>query len=446
MFFNFFTKNLTKIFFLVAFGALLVTILSGLLIAIYYTQQGYCFLKNYGITFRELQPIHTIFSFFWIFLGSIGVIYSYLSINNVKLHGFLHCVPFFTWFFTGIFIFITILFGVVSGREYLGFHPLFSSLILLGWLFFLFSFFKNISPSTFITQPIYVYFWSVGILFFVYSFIEGHLWLISSFWRLPIVDLQIQWKGMGSLVASFNMLVYGSFAYLSRCLGDKDYTQSNVAFILFGVGLLNSFTNYTHHTYHIPQMTAVKWFGFFVSMAEIFIFIKIINDILLIFRCRSNFFLSRNRIIYFFVNSVKWWNLINLFLSILISIPFLNTIVHGTQVVFVHVMGSMIGIDTLIIFSLAAFFILNDRSVGLSFLFYLIIILNCFLFLFVLFFCYFGIICGLHVYLGDVNYLVTSYYAPVFFVIISIGLFTSLFFIIIIFCFNCISDLKYRLY
>ena len=273
-------------------------------------------------------------------------------------------------------------------------------------------------------------------MYFIYSFIEAHAWLLPAIWHLPIVDLQLQWKSIGSFVASFNMLIYGVFSYLSRCLGDKDYAHSNIAFLLLGIGLLNSFTNYTHHTYHIPQLSFVKWVGFLVSMIEVVIFIKIIQDVLFIFNDHRMPLSLKDKVVYTFINSIKWWNLINLCISILISIPFLNSIVHGTQVIFSHAMGSMIGIDSMILFSVISFIIFNNKSVGLNFLIYMTKLLNIFLFLFIIFFFVLGVVTGFHTYLGDLMYLQSIVYIP-FFLFLSSGLFISLFSIFFIFFLNC---------
>jgi nitric oxide reductase subunit B len=106
-------------------------------------------------------------------------------------------------------------------------------------------------------------------LFFVVTFVEQHLYLIPSFFGNPVQDLQVQWKATGTLVGSFNLFVYGSVIYIGeRISRDSSYGHSKIAYALFAVGLLNSFTNFAHHTYHLPQDHLVKWISFVVWIAE----------------------------------------------------------------------------------------------------------------------------------------------------------------------------------
>lgn len=437
--------HVPALFFTLSLVSLLITVFMGILTAFYYTEIGYTLFKNIGITFRELRPIHTTFSIGWLFLGSVGVVYSYIVLkvkdeDASKLSFFSH-VHFILWFICGLFIIISLLYGKFSGREYMEFHPLISLFLLLGWIFFLLCFFKIHNLVTLPQQPVYIYFWLCGILYFIYSFVENHVWLMPIIWNLPVVDLQIQWKSLGSLVASFNMLIYGSFAYLSVLLGDNKYVYSKTAFILFGIGLLNSLTNYTHHTYHLPQVAFVKWLGFIVSMVEIFLFIKVINDVLSIFKQRNLLITTcKDRVIYFLINSIKWWNVVNLLISILISVPFLNSIIHGTQVVFAHVMGSMIGIDSMVLFAVLAFLIFDNKSLYLKFLIPLITILNISLFIFVSFFCFVGVKNGFSVYLGQsIGTLNVFVPLPLVLNLLSVFLFLSLVGIISIYILNILK-------
>ena len=58
-------------------------------------------------------------------------------------------------------------------------------------------------------------------------------------------------------------------------------------------------------------------------------------------------------------NSAKWWTFAILFSSILISVPPLNSVIHGTYVVTGHAMGATIGIDTMVLLA-AIFWLLKE--------------------------------------------------------------------------------------
>ena len=84
------------------------------------------------------------------------------------------------------------------------------------------------SPSGFFSRPVYVYMWGTGVLYFLYTFIEGHAYLIPMVRDYPVADLQIQWKHCGTVVAAFNMLVYGSLMYLGELV---EYQETENLFI-----------------------------------------------------------------------------------------------------------------------------------------------------------------------------------------------------------------------
>ena len=56
-----------------------------------------------------------------------------------------------------------------------------------------------------------------------------------------------------------------------------------------------------------------------------------------------------------YLASAKWWTIVVLFTSILLSVPNLNAIVHGTHVVTGHAMGAELGIDSLVLFASVTF-------------------------------------------------------------------------------------------
>jgi hypothetical protein len=247
--------------------------------------------------------------------------------------------------------------GIGSGREYVGFHPVFSVFILLGWICFVWNFFRVAGPD-FFERPLYLTMWGVGMLFFVVTFVEQHLYLLPSFFGNPVQDLQVQWKATGTLVGSFNLFVYGSIIYIGeRISRDARYGHSRLAYALFAVSLLNSFTNFAHHSYHLPQDHIVKWISFVVSMLEITILCRTVYELWRLVNTTDEqaFCAARGS----FAAS-KYWTVFILLSSVLISIPPLNALIHGTYVVTGHAMGATIGIDTMILLG-AVIWILSEH-------------------------------------------------------------------------------------
>lgn len=346
-----------------ALACILIAVAGGALGALHYIPDVSLALNDMGLTFPQLRPIHTAFASLWIFGGSVAIVYHYLcsshgGLTSGDLLRFrLHTI---CWLVAGAGIFVSLFMGVSTGREYLGFHWSFSIILLIGWLAFAWNLLRRLRHG-FWGQPIYIWFWTVGCLFFIYTFVEGHAYLLEDVFNRPIKDLQVQWKSCGTLVGSFNFMMYGSLTYVGEKLsGDKTYGQSPIAFWLFGVGCLNSFTNYVHHTYHLPQTETVKWVAFLVSMAEVIILIKLMIDMGKILKGRKGSmpFCGRGG----WLGMAKWWTIFMLFTSIVISVPTFNTLIHGTQLVMGHAMGATVGIDTLVLLGTASWLVVELRG------------------------------------------------------------------------------------
>jgi nitric oxide reductase subunit B len=333
-----------------ALVALAVTLVAGAGGVLFYLPGTAAWLMRHGIEFTVLRPIHTTFASVWIFLGGIAVVHRYLEdhagpVDTAERWRLRFLV--LLWAFAGLGILISLVAGVTSGREYMGFHPVFSIPILLGWLLFAWNFFRA-TWRDFFGRPVYVTMWGVGVLLFIFTFLEEHAWLLPDVFTAPIVDLRVQWKATGTLVGAFNLFVYGTLYYVAEKLsGDERYAHSNLAYALLAVGLLNSFTNFGHHTYHVPQSELVKWISFLVSMAEIVILARVVWDVAGLASRRVT---RRFDPASFFMVSAKWWICAMLIAAIVISVPPLNSLVHGTHVVTAHAMGTEIGIDGMILF------------------------------------------------------------------------------------------------
>lgn len=329
--------------------AIAITLAGGMLGALYSVPALAPTFQSLGMDLRQLRPVHTTFASAWIFLGGVAVVHRWLQdYGGVPTAGdrLRMRVQIMSWSLAGLGILVTLALGIGSGREYVGFHPIFSALILLGWLCYAWNFFRIAGPG-FFERPLYVTMWGVGMLFFIVTFVEQHLYLLPAIYENPLQDLQVQWKATGTLVGAFNLFVYGSVIYIGeRISRDPSYGHSRVAYSLFAVGLLNSFTNFAHHTYHLPQSHLVKWISFVVSMMEIIILCRAVYDLWSLVKKtdQSEFCAARGSF-----GASKFWSVFILLSAVLISIPPLNAIIHGTYAVTGHAMGATIGIDSMVL-------------------------------------------------------------------------------------------------
>lgn len=302
-------------------------------------------------SFEKIRPLHVSSAVFWILTTAVGVVLSYLKEHNgqdLKYRKLIQ-LQFYIFVLSFVGILISYCFGVFGGREYWEFHPLFSVPITIGWGIFIFVFLSNF--RTLKNQPVYVWMWFTGALFFLFTYLESNLWLIPEIRNHLIKDMTIQWKSYGSMVGSWNMLIYGSSIYLmDKISGSKKYSFSNIAFWLYFLGLFNLMFNWGHHIYTLPTQPYVKHIAYVVSMTELFIFGRIIylwkSSVS---EAKKHFHIASYR----FLIGADVWVFLTLGLAILMSVPALNIYMHGTHTVVAHTMGATIGINSMLLLAFA---------------------------------------------------------------------------------------------
>ena len=317
------------------------------------------FLKEL-LGFEKIRPLHVYLAISWIFTSAQGCIYYFLPRiakrnlywkNGIKIHFWLQLA-------TSLSIVGAFFAGYFGGREYLEFPPLMGVLIIASWIPFAVNFFATLRPK-YSGAPVYYFSWTIGIIFFLITLSESYLWLFDFFNNNIIRDTTVQWKAMGSMVGSWNMLVYGISMYVMEKLkGDDKLNRSNTAFFFFFVGFTNLLFNWGHHTYIVPAATWVRTVAYVISMTELIIF----GQILWTFRkslsaAQKNF----NSVPYRLFSFADFWIFLNLGAAIAISVPAINYYTHGTHITVAHAMGTTIGINTMLLFG-AVFFILKKHN------------------------------------------------------------------------------------
>ncbi len=337
---------------------LLAGLVFGLLAALYYTPLAPD-LNAIGLRLHLLRPLHTGATIGWIYFSGMAMVYRWLfeHLDERQAAGESHLAELAAamarrarwqrglWGASALAAAAAYASGYSTGREYMEYPPILSLPILVGWLLFAVNF-GAVTRFRLRTMPVYAWMWGTSVFLFVWPFVEAHAWLLDWLASRPVRDMAIQWKAAGSLVGSFNLLVYGSLVWLgTRLSGDNRYASSNMAFGLLLIGVLNSFTNYGHHTYHLPQGEAMKWVSFAVSMAEALILVRVAWD------CSGlgRKWVSRGRfpVVTALLIATTAWTALQVLIALVMSVPSLNAFVHGTLAVVAHSMGSLIGIDTM---------------------------------------------------------------------------------------------------
>lgn len=350
--------NIGSLFILAGLVSLLLGLLVGITGAFQFLFPQDEFNKIFP--FYKSRPLHTTLVLSWIILSAAGGVYFYLpkiagrnlfSNSLAKIH-------FLLFIFTGVGIIVCFLLGIFDGREYLEFPYYFAFPILLGWFFFAINFFKTVKLD-FRKMPIYLWMWATGSIFMIWTLSEAYLWLIPFFRDNIIRDITVQWKSYGAFIGAWNMLIYGTAAFvMCRISNDETVAKSKLAFFLYFIGFTNMLFNWGHHTYIVPAASWIKITSYIVSMVELIILGKIIWDWKNTLSAAQKFYYH---ISYRFLLASEFWIFMNLILALLISIPALNIFTHGTHITVAHAMGATIGINTMILLA-SVFFIVSEKS------------------------------------------------------------------------------------
>lgn len=347
-----------KAFLMLALSYLLLALSFGIIGGFQYIFPD--FLKD-SLSFQKTRPLHVYLAITWIFTAAQAGIYYYLPKiakrpiywqQGVWLHFALQAVNsliIITGFFAGYF----------GGREYLEFPPLLGVFIMLSWVPFAINCIATLKPD-FKTAPVYIWMWCTGILFFFITLSESYLWLFDFFRTNMVRDITVQWKAIGSMVGSWNMLVYGTGMYLmAKMSGDDKSARSPMAFFFYFLSLTNLMFNWGHHTYIVPAASWVKMVAYIISMTELLIF----GNIILQWKktmtaARKNY----HELPYRLLSFADIWIFLNLILAIFISVPAFNLYTHGTHITVAHAMGTTIGINTMLLMASVFYLLKNENN------------------------------------------------------------------------------------
>lgn len=354
---NFKNIHIGKTFLLLALTMLFIGLLFGLLASLNYVLPGN--MKD-SLGFISLRPLHVSSVQFWILLGASGSVFCSLEIlAKRKINQALSLMQMLLWIIAIVGILRSYFLEDFGGREYWEFNPVWALPLAAAWLLFLVNFFITVKPLK--NWPVYVWMWMTGIVFFLFTFTENYLWIFPYFREHFVKDMTIQWKVNGSLVGSWNQIIYGtSFFLMTRISGTDGFTRSKLAFGMYFLGLFNLMFNWGHHIYTLPTAPYVRYFGYAVSMTEWFIFLR------LIYTWRQSVSEIQKHYHYFpyrFLMAADIWVFLNITQALLMSIPAINIYTHGTHVTVAHAMGTTIGINTMILLAVCYEFLGDSCNV-----------------------------------------------------------------------------------
>jgi nitric oxide reductase subunit B len=342
---------------LIRFSLILVlcAIIFGVLGAFVFIDQG---TLGKTLPFRNLRPLHVSSAVFWILTAAAGCVLYFIDDTTgiKKPYSKIPMLYLWVWIIAVVSILTSFFFSKFGGREYWEFPPDLAYPILLAWILFAIKIIHSVGAIKG-KWPVYHWMWVTGVIFFIITYSEANLWRLSWFRDNIIRDITIQWKSNGSLVGSWNMMVYGTGIYLMcRISGDQKTAYSRQSFFFFYLGLANLLFNWGHHTYIVPAAAWIRQVSYVISMTEWLIFLNIIRNWR---KTVSTVIKHKNLLSYKFLFASEIWIFLNLFLALLMSIPAINNFTHGTHITVAHAMGTTIGINTMILFA-AIFYIFSE--------------------------------------------------------------------------------------
>ena len=335
-----------RLYIISALCLLLATLIFGLLAtwAFIYPE-----IYNQFLPFYQLRPFHVSAALFWIITGSVASIVYYKNtlLINKKKNNIIESLFIYLWLSTIVVIFLCYSIKKFGGREYWEFPPMLCIPLLVSWLLLVFSYFKNPLGKSRDKMPMYIWMWSTGIFFFLITFIEQNLWQIPWFRYSYLREITVQWKANGSMVGSWNQMLYGTSLYLMvKISGDETIANGKTAFFFYMLGLTNLMFNWGHHIYNVPAASWIRDTSYIISMTEWIFFIRITQGFKSKLDERKKF---RHLITYRFIIAAEFWVFINLLLALAMSVPAINRYTHGTHITVAHAMGTTIGINTMIL-------------------------------------------------------------------------------------------------
>ncbi|MBP8032957.1 MAG: cbb3-type cytochrome c oxidase subunit I [Bacteroidia bacterium] len=359
--------NIGNLFLVTSLCMLVLGLFFGILAAAIYIFPDFL-IQQLG--FISLRPLHVSSAIFWIILGATGCIYNGLKPYITETATYkIAIIQWALWIVAIVGILISYFNKDFGGREYWEFNPVWALPIAIAWMLFLANFYTLVKKIK--DWPVYIWMWLTGVLFFLFTFSENYLWVFPYFREHFITDMTIQWKVNGSLVGSWNQILYGTAIFLmDKISSTKNTGRSKFAFVMYFLGLFNLMFNWGHHIYTLPTEKYIRYIGYIVSMTEWIFFIKIIFD------WKKSVSVVQKHYHYFpyrFIMAADIWIFINMGQAVLMSIPSINRYTHGTHITVAHAMGTTIGINTMILLAACfEFFNSTDKRKYLNYLFWLL--------------------------------------------------------------------------
>lgn len=153
-------------------------------------------------------------------------------------------------------------------------------------------------------------------------------------------SLSVEWHALDTVFAGFNTALYGLGILLVSEPGSGRPPRNRWLYFLSVFALLSTFG---HHHYMSGQLDTLKRIAFVASMLGILSFVRHVRGV-----WRKNQRLEDDPSSPL-IRSASIWMIFAVGSGVMLAIPQVNLVLHGTHAIVGHAMGAVIGVDVMII-------------------------------------------------------------------------------------------------
>lgn len=291
------------------------------------------------LSFVRLRPLHTFFALYGMLAGLYGMVEAILPKAEIVAAARWARIQRFAFVGFGLVAGMGIAHGWTSGREYLGWAPSLTPLLLLSLAILL----GRVATNwTWLGKEAPEGFWllGLGLIFTLVGLIESQLYLFEQVGGDLVRNLSVQWHGLDTIIAGINAGIYGG----AICLTSQRAKSLRPGW-LFAFAAFSLLFTFSHHHYLSPQPSFLKWLALAASLIAALSFVRHGTAVLRTATTQSERWKPLSALLF----SAEVWTVVAMGSGILFALPNLNLIAHGTHLILIHAMGSMIGINFLLI-------------------------------------------------------------------------------------------------
>ena len=287
------------------------------------------------LAFEVLRPTHTFLAMSAVLSGLFGLVETILVRRGAGAGHPSLVFGFAAFMLAGL---VAIASGQATGREYFP-APVWASVILLPIMFSYV--WRLFAARQALIERSPEGFWLLGFgsLFITLAWLETHLRLLDSMLGSFTRDLSVQWHAIDTMFAGMNTVLFGAVMFMMNVR-----PRPLRPWVLFGISAFGVVLTFGHHHYASPQPGVIKILAVIASMVAI---LSLFRHFIAWRKAQGaatdpDFLLPVLR-------SVEFWVIVSVASGIIFAIPQINLITHGTYLTLIHAMGSMIGVNFMII-------------------------------------------------------------------------------------------------